>query len=150
LTEVRFYHLTRTSLDAALPTMLERTLARDQRALVMAGSEERVEALNARLWTYQERSFLPHGSARDGYPGDQPVWLTTEAENPNRAQVLFLTDGAEREGIDGFQLCAILFDGQDEVALQAARAQWRRLESQGHALTYWKQDERGAWSQQEL
>ena len=68
MTEVRFYHLTRTTLEAALPQMLERTLARGQRAVVMAGSEERVEALNAHLWTYKERSFLPHGSVKDGFP----------------------------------------------------------------------------------
>ena len=45
MTEIRFYHLQRTALEAALPPMLEKTLERGQRAVVMAGSEERVEAL---------------------------------------------------------------------------------------------------------
>ena len=44
MTDVRFYHLTSTSLEAALPQMLEKTLERGQRAVVIAGSEERVEA----------------------------------------------------------------------------------------------------------
>ena len=148
MTDVRFYHLTRTSLEAALPLMLERTLARDQRALVMAGSPERVEALNAHLWTYRDRSFLPHGSERDGHPADQPVWLTTAAENPNGAQVLFLTDGARREGLESFEVCAVLFDGSDEAAVGAAREQWRGLKDAGHELTYWQQDERGRWAKQ--
>src|SRR3546814_3960039 len=56
MTEVRFYHMTRTPLDQALPKMLERTLERGQRAVVRAGSEARVEALSARLWTYPDRS----------------------------------------------------------------------------------------------
>ncbi|MGH6882849.1 MAG: DNA polymerase III subunit chi, partial [Hypericibacter sp.] len=89
MTEVRFYHLQRTSLEAALPKLLERTLARGQRALVMAGSNERVEALTAHLWTYDPNSFLPHGSKRDGRPERQPVWLTDQDENPNNATVLF-------------------------------------------------------------
>ena len=148
MTDVRFYHLTRTSLEAALPLMLERTLERDQRAIVMAGSQERVDALNAQLWTYRDRTFLPHGAERDGYPADQPIWLTTKAENPNGAQVLFLTDGARRDALEPFEICAILFDGNDEEAVRAAREQWRGLKDAGHDLTYWQQDDRGRWNKQ--
>ena len=66
MTEVRFYHLQRKTLEDALPQILEKTLERGWRAVVMAGSEERVEALTQHLWSYKEFSFLPHGSARDG------------------------------------------------------------------------------------
>ena len=45
MTEIRFYHLQRATLETALPPMLEKTLERGQRAVVMAGSEERVEHL---------------------------------------------------------------------------------------------------------
>ena len=45
MTEVRFYHLQRKTLEDALPQILEKTLERGWRAVVMAGSEERVEAL---------------------------------------------------------------------------------------------------------
>ena len=148
MTDVRFYHLTRTALEAALPQMLERTIERDQRAIVMTGSAERTEALNAHLWTYRDRSFLPHGSERDGQAADQPIWLTTKTENPNGAQVLFLTDGARRDGLGSFEICAILFDGNDAEAVQAAREQWRGLKDAGHELTYWQQDERGRWAKQ--
>ena len=64
MTEVRFYHLTRSTLESALPKMLEKTRERDQRAVVLAGSPERVEALASFLWTYNDRGFLPHGSAK--------------------------------------------------------------------------------------
>lgn len=148
MTDVRFYHLTRTSLEAALPQMLERTLERDQRAIVMAGSPERVEALNAHLWVYRDRTFLAHGSERDGHPADQPIWLTVRAENPNGAQVLFLTDGARRDGLESFEICAVLFDGNDQDAVLAAREQWRGLKDAGHVLTYWQQDDGGRWNKQ--
>ncbi len=146
MTEVRFYHLTRTTLEAALPRMLEKTLERGQRAVVRAGSEERVEALTSWLWTYDDRSFLAHGSAKDGHAEHQPVWLTERDEAPNGAQVLFLTDGARSARLDDYDLCAVLFDGKDEAALEDARAQWRVLKEGEHELTYWQQDERGAWS----
>ena len=147
MAEVRFYHLTRTALDRALPQMLEKTLERGQRAVVRAASEERVEALAASLWTYHDRSFLPHGSLKDGNADRQPVWLTTEEAVPNGAEVLFLTDGSEARDLARFSLCAILFDGSDEDAVAAARGQWTTLKSAGHAVTYWQQDDAGRWSQ---
>jgi DNA polymerase-3 subunit chi len=147
MTEIRFYHLQRTVLEAALPPMLEKTLERGQRAVVMAGSEERVEHLTDHLWSYSERGFLPHGSARDGNAELQPVWLTTADENPNGAQVLFLTDGTRSQKIAAYELCVELFDGNDEAAVQAARARWKTYKDAGHALTYWQQSAGGRWEQ---
>ncbi len=147
MTEVRFYHLTRTALDQALPQMLEKTLERGRRAVVRAGSESRVEALSARLWTYHDRAFLPHGTVTDGRARRQPVWLTVEDEAPNGAEVLFLTDGTGSDRIADYGLCAILFDGRDDTAVGEARAQWKELKDAGHDVTYWQQDDAGRWSQ---
>ncbi len=147
MTEIRFYHLQRTALEAALPPMLEKTLERGQRAVVMAGSEERVEHLTDHLWTYNDRSFLPHGSARDGHADMQPVWLTTADENPNGAQVLFLTDGTTSGHVADYQLCVELFDGNNEPAVQAAQERWKDYKNGGHQLTYWQQTPAGRWEQ---
>ncbi len=147
--EISFYHMTRTTLEAALPRMLEKTLERGQRAVVRAGSAERVEALNGWLWTYKDRGFLPHGSAKDGHAALQPVWLTETDERPNDAQVLFLTDGAASERPEEFERCAVLFDGNDEAALAAARAQWQGLKDAGHDLTYWQQSDQGGWEKKD-
>lgn len=147
MTEIRFYHLQRTTLETALPPMLEKTLERGQRAIVMAGSEERVEALTAHLWNFTERGFLPHGSKRDGQAAQQPIWLTPADENPNGAQVLFLTDGAASTHIADFTLCVELFDGNDAQALAAARRRWTGYKDAGHKLTYWQQTPAGRWEQ---
>jgi DNA polymerase-3 subunit chi len=146
MTEIRFYHLTRMPLERALPLLLEKVLASGQRAVVMAGSEARVEALNATLWVYGDRSFLPHGSRRDGSPDAQPIWLTTEDENPNGATCLVLTDGAQSERIGTYQRCLEIFDGKDEQALGLARAHWAAYKASGHALTYWQQTAEGGWA----
>ena len=146
MTEIRFYHLVRRPLEDTLPIMLERTVNRDgRRAIVMAGSEERLEALNAHLWTYDDRGFLPHGSKRDGHEPRQPIWLTTKEENPNGATVLFLVDGARVEGAANYELVCTLFDGNDPDAVGAARTQWVGYKDGGHQLTYWQQTDRGGW-----
>ena len=117
MTEIRFYHLQRSVLELALPKLLEKTLERGWRAVVMAGSEERVEALNTELWNYVAEGFLPHGSKKDGHPERQPVWLTDQDENPNAAAVLFLVDGVDSTRISEFELCCEIFDGRDDDAV---------------------------------
>ncbi|MCS5608435.1 MAG: DNA polymerase III subunit chi, partial [Alphaproteobacteria bacterium] len=91
--EVGFYHLLHMPLERALPKLLEKALERGHRAIVLTGSKERAEDLNAALWTYEERSWLPHGSAGDGSPETQPIYLTAEEENPNGADILVAVDG---------------------------------------------------------
>jgi DNA polymerase-3 subunit chi len=147
VSEVRFYHLQRTRLEAALPKMLERTLERGERAVVLLGSEERVEAVAAHLWTYADRAFLPHGTAKDGFADRQPIWLTAADENPNGAHVLFIADGAESTRMATFRLCVELFDGADEEAVAAARHRWTAYKAAGHTLSYFQQNDSGAWEQ---
>jgi DNA polymerase-3 subunit chi len=150
VTEVSFYHLERSSLEAALPKLLEKVLAAGLKAVVKLGSAERAEALNAHLWTYDQGSFLPHGSAADGNGPDQPVWLTAGDDNPAAAGVLVLADGAESAGMAGFARCLEMFDGRDEAALAAARAHWKAYKEQGFALTYLRQTAAGGWEKQDI
>jgi DNA polymerase-3 subunit chi len=145
MAEISFYHLTARPLEWALPKLLERTLESDERAVVMASSTERVADLNGHLWSYDAAAWLPHGSEKDGTPEDQPIWLTIRDENPNTANFLFLTDGAVSEQVDHFKRVFELFDGRDDEAVKAARARWKAYKEAGHALSYWKQDERGRW-----
>ena len=149
MTDVGFYHLTRTPLERALPKLLERVLAGGMRAVVVSGSAERVEALNAALWTYEQLSFLPHGSAKDGQAEDQPVWLTTEDENPNGATVLVLTDGVSSGKVGEFARCLDMFDGRDAEAVAAARERWKAMKAAGHSLAYWQQNEAGGWEKRD-
>ncbi len=146
MTEIRFYHLERSALEQVLPKMLETSLQRDWRAVVIARSEERVEALNALLWVYGKDSFLPHGTGKEGYAARQPVWLTDAEENPNGAHVAFLVDGSEIADPGKFALCCEMFDGRDDEAVQRARAHWKAWKDAGHAVTYWQQTEKG-WEQ---
>jgi DNA polymerase III subunit chi len=143
LTDIGFYHLLSTSLERALPRLLERARSQGHRVVVRAGSPERVEHLNAALWIYEESAFLPHGSARDGNPAMQPIWLTHSEENPNGASMIVLVDGWEAQDLESFARCADLFDGNDAEALEAARGRWRRVRDAGHSLSYWQQTPSG-------
>lgn len=143
--EVWFYHLERTSLDRALPELLEKTLAKGWRAVVRARDRDRLEHLDGWLWSFRDESFLPHGLAEEPHAERQPILLTTGFETKNAAQALFLIDDADPGPLESFERCIFLFDGQDEAALAAARARWKTFKQGGTPVSYWKQNERGGW-----
>jgi DNA polymerase-3 subunit chi len=147
---IDFYHLTSWPIDRALPKLLERVLQAGQRAVVMAGSEDRIEWFANLLWTYDPNTWLPHGSRRDGAAERQPIWITDREENPNGATVLVLTDGMDAEFKASFARCLDLFDGANEAALSAARARWKTAKAAGHDLHYMQQKADGGWAEAAL
>jgi len=149
--EVLFYHLERRSLDDVLPALVERTLERGQRALIKCESADRAAAIDNLLWTYDEKSFLPHAQIGDGDATRQPALITVEDANPNGASVLFLVGGAAAPAWEAslvFARVALLFDGRDPQALAAARSAWTDAKSAGHDVTYWKESPSGKFEKQ--
>ncbi len=146
MTEIRFYHLTRSPLETVLPRLIGKVLEQTRKAVILAGSDERAEQLSMLLWTSSRDSFLPHGSKADGFPERQPVWLSGEDENPNGADIAFLVDGAKTANPGAYSLCCTLFDGRNGDIVEGARKDWKTWREAGFHLTYWQQDEQGAWS----
>lgn len=152
MSEILFYHLERRSLDDVLPGLIERTLERGWRALVRVDSADRADALDTRLWTFND-GFLPHAQQGDGDPARQPVLITMEEGNPNRADVLFLVGGASAPDWNAAATKALtrivlMFDGRDPGAVDGARGAWKAAKSAGHDVTYWKESPTGKWEKQ--
>lgn len=145
MTEISFYHLLHTPLERALPKLIEKVLESGARAVIRTGSTERAEALNGALWTFDQDSFVPHGSAKDGNASSQPIWITPDEENPNGADILVLTDGAESTEVASYRRCLEMFDGSDEAAVADARRRWAAYKDAAHELAYWQQTEGGGW-----
>ncbi len=146
MTEVLFYHLQGQPLERVLPTLIERSLERGWRVVVQSSSEERVEALDAQLWTFRDDSFLPHGTHKEASAAEQPILLTVNDDNPNGAVVRFLIDGAPVP-VDAaaYQRIVLMFDGTDEDAVADARKRWSAAKAAGFEATYWQADENGRW-----
>jgi DNA polymerase III subunit chi len=146
MTEVLFYHLIRKPLERALPELLEKSLERGWRVVVQAASDERIEALDAHLWTYRDDSFLPHGTARAGEAAAQPILLTAGEDNPNGAKVRFLIDGvAIPEDATAYDRIVLMFNGEDEDEVAVARERWTEAKAKGFEVAYWQPDEQGRW-----
>jgi DNA polymerase-3 subunit chi len=127
--------------------VLEAALAEGFRVVVQASSREACDALNERLWSYRDDSFLPHGGPGDGDPATQPIFLTDADDAPNGARLRVLlapADAPRFVGADAERVI-VLFDARDEETMAAARAAWKALRDAGAAPSYWREGEEGGW-----
>jgi len=150
MAEISFYQLTSSSMESALPRLLEKAYASGKRVLVLAANDEKAEEYNRVLWTYHPHRFLPHGSAKDGNPEEQPIFITTDlARNPNGADILAVTGDKEAD-FGGFSRVLYIFDGNDKESLAKARGLWKENKANEAQLSYFKQDEKGKWDKVEI
>lgn len=145
MTEVRFYHLQKQTLDQALPLILEKVYQTKSKAIVRMMDKKEVARMNDILWTYKDNSFLPHGSVKNNHTNEQPIWLTEKSENTNKAKTLILTQGMIEEDLSPYDLCCEILDGHDAAAINAARKRWKTYKDQNFKVTYWLQSETGKW-----
>ena len=146
--EAFFYHMTETPLERTLPVLLARSLERGWRILVRGRDEGRLAWLDERLWLEPKDSFLPHGRAGGEFDADQPVLLAPDGHDATGFACLMTLDGA---GVTPGEITAsertcILFDGNDQAAVEFARTQWRTLTGAGVQAKYWS-DASGKWEQ---
>lgn len=148
LDEVRFYHLQRQPLDAALPKLLERVLERGMRTVVKVPGPDLLEKLDRALWEYEPASFLPHGTADDGHKDRQPIYLTTGDERPNDADIVLLINAVSApKDMTGVKMCLYMFDGHDTDIVARARQDWLAFKDKAENLSYWQQKSEGGWEQ---
>jgi len=148
MSRIDFYHLQKQTLEQVLPKLIEKAYETGSKIKIKIGNEARIEFINSLLWTYNEESFIPHGSKKDGFAKEQPIWLSSEDDNPNQAEMLFLVDGANFDisKADEFSRIFNIFDGNDEDSLQQARSFWKEVSSAGCEKNYFQQDDAGRWN----
>lgn len=141
-----FYHLTRHPVDVTLAMLLGKAGGAGWRVAVRGTDLDRLRWLDEKLWTGQAADFLPHGLAGGEQDVDQPILLTTLIEAPNNPQCVMCVDGADITAaeIDALDRVCVLFDGNDDEALNAARTQWKALKDAGASAQYWSQAD-GRW-----
>lgn len=148
MTAIQFYHLTKTPLERALPKLLEKASGAGFRSLVVTDSEQRMDTLNQLLWTYDQDSFLAHGSAKEGNADKHPILLSTELAAENAAKALFVTDGRIVENAEHFERVLDMFDGNDPESVASARQRWTLYKNAGHEISYMRQTNVGGWEAQ--
>ncbi|WP_294925735.1 DNA polymerase III subunit chi [uncultured Paracoccus sp.] len=144
-----FYHLTRSAPEALLPVLIGKSLDAGWRVELRGRSAGTLAALDQRLW--QGEGFLPHGLAGGPHDARQPVLLTLpDQPATNLPACLIAIEGVAVAAQDctALERVCILFDGNDDAALDVARQQWRDLTGQGVEAQYWSEAS-GRWQRRQ-
>lgn len=142
---VLFYHITQSSVEVTARTLLEKALGAGWRVMLRGGDPARLDWLDQWLWLNPEDGFLPHALAGGPQDADQPVLLGT-GPIVNDAKGLMLVDGAVPlpGEASALERVWVLFDGQDESAVNAARGLWKAIVAENLPAQYWS-EETGRW-----
>lgn len=139
----------KTNTGTGLAQIAGKSLFNRKNIKIKVGNEMRVEFINSHLWTFDDTSFIPHGSKKDGFAELQPIWLSSDNDNPNHAALLFLVDGAAVSADDAgaYERIFNIFDGNLETAVEQSRGLWKEFKAAGMETYYWQQEENGRWIQ---
>jgi DNA polymerase III subunit chi len=143
---VMFFHLMQSAPADTLSINAPRALAQGWRVMVRGTDTAALDGLDQSLWLKGgDEGFLPHGLEGGPHDTDQPVLIGLGA-SVNGARVLALVNGAAATDaeITAMERVWVLFDGNDQDRLQAARSQWKAVTDAGHPAQYWS-EESGKW-----
>ena len=96
--------------------LTEKAYLRDLRILVLSGTAADAEVIDEMLWTFNERSFVPHVFRRHDRPVDAatPVQITVDLDATDQADLLVNLTARLPVGLQRFPRIAEIIDADDE------------------------------------
>ncbi|MEC9097856.1 MAG: DNA polymerase III subunit chi [Pseudomonadota bacterium] len=147
MTQIIFYSTAPLQVEKTLFTLLEKSLEKRNKSLLLFKDKEKCLSINEQLWTYKQNSFLPHISEDDQiYDNiDVPVYLSTKNENPFKAELLFSIDGFLPDNIDHFERVIIIIDVNDELLNEKYKNYYLDINKNFEDIVFYKSDDNGKW-----
>ena len=144
--QIDFYQIGGAALEQVVVMLLKKTLAENQKALVLSPLPA-AGAIDTALWSHDPESWIPHGLDDADGADYCNVWVSSDmAANPINAEYLFLLHGSAPAQWHGFTRCFCVFDGKSDAQLQQARNQWKVWQELGtNTLGYYAQNAEGGW-----
>tara|TARA_B100001939_G_scaffold157253_1_gene135868 strand:- start:218 stop:682 length:465 start_codon:yes stop_codon:yes gene_type:complete len=147
VTQIIFYSTSPLQVEKTLFALLEKSLEKGNKSLLLFKDKEKCLSINEQLWTYKQNSFLPHISEDDQiYDNiDVPVYLSTKNENPFKAELLFSIDGFLPDNIDHFERVIIIIDVNDELLNEKYKNYYLDINKNFEDIVFYKSDDNGKW-----
>jgi DNA polymerase III subunit chi len=146
MTDIKFYQLTTTPLEKALPQILRKVMDGGRRAVIQFNDVSLLKNIDDMLWVFSQKQPIPHGTKQDGFESEQPLYLTILPENPNNAESLINIGNNEIGDFSySFSQYIDIFNGNSIEELENARARYKAHTKAQKEVIYYKQDEKGGW-----
>ena len=145
MSEVFFYHLTKTTLEIALPKILERALSEKWSIEIRTSANTNLDEISNAIWRGPEESFLPHCLEDHEDSQDYPIVLCKSPLKDWRDCLIVVDQADLKENeVKNYKRVCLIFDAKIEVELSKARKSWKKLSEEGIKTIYWSED-KGRW-----
>ena len=145
MSEVFFYHLTKTTLEIALPKILERALSEKWSIEIRTSANTNLDEISNAIWRGPEESFLPHCLEDHEDLQDYPIVLCKSPLKDWRDCLIVVDQADLKENeVKNYKRVCLIFDAKIEVELSKARKSWKKLSEEGIKTIYWSED-KGRW-----
>ena len=147
MTQIIFYSTAPLQVEKTLFALLEKSIEKGNKSLLLFKDKEKCSLINEQLWTYKQNSFLPHISEDDKIYDDidVPVYLSTKNENPFKAEILFSIDGFLPDNIDHFERVIIIIDINDKLLNEKYKNYYLDINKNFEDIVFYKSDDNGKW-----
>ena len=145
MTEIFFYKLKNLSVELFLISLIEKSISVNWNSVVLLDNVERMEEINDLLWTFNDVSFIPHGSQSDLNPEKNKVYLTCNEENPNKANAIFSIDGVAINNPKNWSRCIYIFNEQNLKVTDELESYKREIKDLDYIQKSFEQDQNGKW-----
>jgi len=144
MSKISFYQVMNGEIVKSSCIILEKCLKNNFKTFVQLENDEMKELLNKTLWTFSQKSFIPHGSDLDPMPELQPIYISTKEECAIKANLLMLI-GKYRIDIGNYERVIVIIDGNSESDIKNSDEMREALTNLGHKVEYYKQNSAGIW-----
>ena len=146
MTEIRFYHLTKSRSQDALPALLQKVIDMDIKSDVIISGD--ASEFSNKLWESSTENKFIANDYGDDIDEQSPVAIYSNvgvnAEKLRKTR--FFIDEISPELMVGADLNCFMFNGNDERILGNARALWKDLAGiDEYKLVYYHQNDNGVW-----
>lgn len=162
--EILIYDLNLGSLQAdsekPLGKLLEKVIEKGNRVLFLCNDEEELDYFDKALWTYEQLSFLMHGSKKTqsikSIIKEIPIYLSFDMDdialNPNGANILLIA--SDKLALDDYhKLPGEIYEKYDKVifflrngaSLNDKLASNDNVNDKNLSIIYWQRDNEGRW-----
>lgn len=94
--QVNIYQVYEKLLKPSLCQLIEKCYS-NQLITTLIVNNESINEIDNLLWTYSQKSFIPHGHQLDQLPEQQPIYISSEFVNVNNSSTLLMFDPSEAQ-----------------------------------------------------
>jgi DNA polymerase IIIc chi subunit len=156
MAKIIYYKTTSIQLAKSFCSLAEKCYYSKLNTLVLTPELADLRNMDRVLWTYSKKHFIPHATCEDLFSDQQPIYFSTQIENPNKSEVIIFAipdrdmilsafSNENNFNISLFQKILFLFDETSSLSYPQLCDIMNTSKLKDLDIDCFNQEENGAW-----